>query len=368
MQKKIIALAVAGLVSGSAFAQSNVTISGLFDAGLTNFKVENFTASNNAAYNNNGTSQITFAATEDLGGGMKAGMLAETDLRGGGALANFQHYVWLGGNFGTVSLGQRTNFTTTTLVTMQPFGTAIGGGYSGGFNRLRGGGFGAGGVFASGATNSAPNLMDLADTRDVRPNGVIDYRSPSFSGLTFGLQYKPKNNGATESVAVNGANATTANLTGYTNIGLNYNNGPMNLSFANSKASNTAGILTGINEVKHNAIGGNYTFGAATVYAGWTSSKTNAAAAAVADSRSWNIALKYQVTGNVSLAGNVLRDNDKLAANQDSSLTALGADYDFSKRTNAYFRYTTGDFDKSAATGNGNGKFKTMTVGLKHVF
>ena len=34
MQKKLIALAVAGLVSAPAFAQSNVTIYGVADAGL----------------------------------------------------------------------------------------------------------------------------------------------------------------------------------------------------------------------------------------------------------------------------------------------------------------------------------------------
>ena len=33
MQKKIIALAVAGLVSGAAFAQSNVTVFGIMDIG-----------------------------------------------------------------------------------------------------------------------------------------------------------------------------------------------------------------------------------------------------------------------------------------------------------------------------------------------
>ena len=36
MQKKLIALAVAGLVSGAAFAQSNVTVYGIVDAGFVN--------------------------------------------------------------------------------------------------------------------------------------------------------------------------------------------------------------------------------------------------------------------------------------------------------------------------------------------
>lgn len=354
MQKKIIALAVAGLVSGSAFAQSNVTISGLFDAGVTNAKIEGSTTSNNATYNNAGTSQITFAATEDLGGGMKAGVLAESDLRGAGTVGGFQHYVWIGGNFGTVSLGQRTNFTTTAAVTMQPFGTATGGGYAAAFTRLRGGGFGATGVFSATTVAGQPNAA-ATDVRDVRANGVVDYRSPSFNGLTFGLQYKPTNNDSTETTVSNGQ----------TNIGVNYNNGPLNLSFANSKIENTGGVVSGTNEVKHNLFGGNYTFGAATVYAGITTSKTNAAAAVVADSRSYNLGLKYQVTGNIAVSANFLRDNDKLAANQDSSLNAIGADYAFSKRTSAYAVYTKGDYDKSNGAA---GDFRTYTVGLKHSF
>ena len=40
MQKKIIALAIAGLMSGAAFAQSNVTISGGFDNAVVTQKTE----------------------------------------------------------------------------------------------------------------------------------------------------------------------------------------------------------------------------------------------------------------------------------------------------------------------------------------
>lgn len=72
MQKKIIALAIAGLASTAAFAQTNVTIYGVADAGL--------------AWQNNGVGQDTvaflsgalagnrlgFKGTEDLGNGLKA--------------------------------------------------------------------------------------------------------------------------------------------------------------------------------------------------------------------------------------------------------------------------------------------------------
>ena len=358
MQKKIIALAVAGLMSGAAFAQTNVTISGLFDAGVANTKLEGNSASNNAAYNGSGTSQITFAATEDLGGGMKAGALLETDVRGAGSMANFQHYVWVGGNFGTISLGQRTNFSTTTAVTMQPFGTAPGGGYSTNFVRLRGGGFGAGGAFSSATAANMPN-SPTTDTRSVRANGVIDYRSPSFSGFTVGLQYMPTNNDATE----------TAVSRGETNLGLNYNMGPLNVSYAYDKISNTGNVVSGEADVKHNLLGANYNMGPATIYFGYTTSKAdNGAGVTTTNSRSWNVALKYAVTGNIDIMANILRDNDKLAANQDSTQNAIGADYKFSKRTAAYARYVNGDYDKSSATGNGLGKFRLMSVGLRHAF
>ncbi len=355
MQKKIIALAVAGLMSGAAFAQSNVTISGLFDAGVNWTKIEGSTQSMNAGYNNTGTSNLTFAATEDLGGGMKAGVLAETDLRGGGTLANFQHYVWMGANWGTLSLGQRTNFTTTTAVTIQPFGTAHGGGYATTFTRLRGGGFGAGGTFSAAITAAQPNVPGAGtDMRDVRPNGVVDYRSPSMSGFTVGLQYRPRNSDATE----------TAASAGQTNLGLNYNNGPMNLSYAYSNITNTTALAGGGNYVRHDLLGGNYSFGPATVYLGWTRSKTDAGAAVTADSRSWNIGLKYDVTSKIAIKANILRDDDKSVANVDSTLNAIGADYAFSKRTAAYVVWTGGDYNKAAATG----KYDLFSVGMRHSF
>ena len=40
MQKKLIALAVAGLVSGAAFAQTNVTVYGVVDVGYQYNKSE----------------------------------------------------------------------------------------------------------------------------------------------------------------------------------------------------------------------------------------------------------------------------------------------------------------------------------------
>jgi len=374
MQKKIIALAVAGLMSGAAFAQSNVTISGLLDMGYLNTSSEGLSSSANVAYNNTATSSLTIAAKEAIGGGMYSGVTLETDLRGpnagSGMLASFQRFVYLGKDgIGELSFGQRTNHVTTSAVTVQPFGTAMGGGYGGSFNRNRGGGFEATGAWS-------------ATGRDVRPDAAIHLRSATFSGVSFGLDYKPTNDSTAPAEAVPS--------TGYLGLGINYNNGPLNLTFANSKARNTtaaAAVITVVDanangvvdagettiattaaynsNVRNTILGGNYTFGAFTGYLGWTRSNadTSAAAGDEADSRSWNIGLKYTM-GNWAFLANVIKDDDKLAANVDRKLTGLGVDYSLSKRTAAYVRWVDQDNSSNAA----GGKLTQTAFGLRHSF
>ena len=74
MQKKLIALAVAGLASSAAFAQSNVTIYGLLQPSYDMMSVKGGTGTTTGdvtdmAYNN---SRIGFKGEEALGNGLKA--------------------------------------------------------------------------------------------------------------------------------------------------------------------------------------------------------------------------------------------------------------------------------------------------------
>ncbi|MEC5385904.1 porin [Uliginosibacterium sp. H3] len=91
MQKKLIALAVAGLMSGAAFAQTSVTIGGKFDAG---YQFKRTSKADTAAGGPNGgsttetlgdgaasTSRITVGAKETLSPGWEAGV--SLDLRFG---------------------------------------------------------------------------------------------------------------------------------------------------------------------------------------------------------------------------------------------------------------------------------------------
>jgi predicted porin len=359
MQKKIIALAVAGLMSGAAFAQTNVVISGLLDVGAFNakgtFTGTGFSASNNANYNGAGTSNIAFRATEDLGGGLKAGVFVESDIRGGATalLGSFQKFAFINGGFGELSLGQRTNFSTTTATTAQPFGTAMGGGYSTAFGRLQGFAYGATGALTASGTSATVN-----GNRDVRADGSIRYDSPNMQGFTAGLSYRFKNNGL--------AATETTPSAGHMNIGLNYGVGPMKVSYAYAKIGNTDLLSLTDYSTKHNLLGANYNFGPATVYAGYTTSKANTTAAAgnEFDSRSWNLGLKYAVAGNIDVLANYMKDNDKTATNADRKLLGLGMDYNFSKRTTAYVRYEAID----ANTNTVNGKVTTYGAGLRHSF
>ncbi len=121
MQKKIIALAIAGLASTAAFAQTNVTVYGIADAAFEQYNVTGGNgvevrggAQNSAEARNrlaSNASYIGFKGVEDLGNGLKAVFQFENELditgsttgnaRGNG-LANRDTFVGVAGGFGTV--------------------------------------------------------------------------------------------------------------------------------------------------------------------------------------------------------------------------------------------------------------------------
>lgn len=386
MQKKIIALAIAGL-SSAAFAQSNVTISGLVDLGYANTNTQ--TAANGKdtsqtwAGNGSSTSTIVFSGTEALGNGLSAGFFLASDFTAGAnqfttnagtsamsvnnpfanQMFNSQNYLTLNSaSWGSVKVGTINDASLSVSSASQPFGTAIGSGYSGSFARLNR--MGAVNVVNTTGVNTVAAVAAGAGARLVRVGNSAMYETPSFNGFSGSLLHVFKND--------NDQYATV----GQQELGLKYNNGPINVHYSYYKFDSGNNVAAGgfIGEtVKHNMLGGNYTFGPATVYAGWTSSKGNAAAGTTADARSWNIALKYAM-GNWALMANVLKVDDKMpvvaavSGDMDRNLTGLGLDYSMSKRTTAYVRYENGDNDKSSNTGSNTGAFTRWAAGVRHSF
>src|SRR5690606_39044941 len=100
---------VAGLVSAPAFAQSNVQIYGVVDAGVVSGKIGD-NKFNGVQSGLLSASRIGFRGTEDLGNGLKAKFTLEYGINvdnGGAPNAPRQSWVGLEGGFGFIGLGRQ---------------------------------------------------------------------------------------------------------------------------------------------------------------------------------------------------------------------------------------------------------------------
>lgn len=182
MQKKIIALAVAAMASGVAFAQSNVTVYGVVDLGQA--WVKSSGATNKALDRDQDTvgrldsnsSYIGFRGTEDLGNGLKAVFQYETgfDASNAGALGGGRDtFVGLTGGFGTLVMGNLTH-------PLRAMGAKV---------ELLPGAAGFGTMASATGTINHPALGEIKTGADDRASNAIAYVSPNFSGLTATVAY-----------------------------------------------------------------------------------------------------------------------------------------------------------------------------------
>jgi len=168
MQKKLIALAVAGLLSAPAFAQSNVTIYGTVDYGYTLQKRNiNHDVSSRQGVDSgiSKASRIGFKVVEDLGNGFKVVGVLENGLAGettGVGILNGtarQSYAGLAGPFGTVAFGRHYTPQHLFQSAVDPFG--------------------ANGI------GSSYNVL----TKDTRLDNLVAYISPNWGGFSFVAAY-----------------------------------------------------------------------------------------------------------------------------------------------------------------------------------
>ncbi len=155
MKKTLIALAVLA-ASGASFAQ--VSITGNYTYGYRTANTLGDTAGSSLADTAGlgiDTSLVTFTASEDIGGGLKAKAEMKIDGLSRAGVAGGDSMLSLAGGFGTVT-----------------FSTGRGSDY------LSGGTAGVGGVGLDGKVFSSLSASD-----------GISYTSPSFSGVTFGVSH-----------------------------------------------------------------------------------------------------------------------------------------------------------------------------------
>lgn len=379
MQKKVIALAVAGLVSGSAFAQSNVTIYGLVDVGVTYVTAD---GKNSGWAIDNGLlsgSRLGFKGQEDLGNGLKA-------------IFTLEYMLQPDANTGVGAIGPWTGSAsrqTYAGLSSDKWGTVVAG-------RLQGAGYNFtcafNGPFAGSAFDTIGKL-GLATTLSCgtggRHNDAVAYVSPNFSGFSFEYNHARVTEEATRGVAIAspavGANDMTDDNYA-NNFGLNYANGPLKIGGVYAAISrranngNTGAGYTGTdNDIDEWGLGASYDFGVAKIYGSWQNQDVDNTPAASGDKYSLGVTVPVLSKGAVSL-GYAKSSVD--VGNSDADAWALLFTYDLSKRTTLYTGYTALSNDGAAGRGivtattaiNGigqpmfGGDASVFAAGIRHSF
>ena len=353
MKKTLVALAA--LASVSAFAQSSVTIDGVVDAG---YQAINYKGTKTSGIEKNGTdtSQINIRVTQDLGSGLKANFRMENDISTAsnkyntgsaasvisnsntptgtqtgtqqssgtaGAFGNGELRVGLEGGFGRVDAGAVNFNGLGTILTGQPYGTNIGGGYGSV-------------LLVSGSNGTAPAAA-------VRDENSVKFTSPTFSGLNATLYKSNKQTSAITSAASAASGLTsqgsvysTTNFAyqrqGSQEIGLNYANGPLAVSFSNltqdwNGVAQANGGAAKAYKNKFNTLGANYTINAFKVFFINQTVKS--------DDATPTFDQKYHaLTGQYTVGAiDLFASSGKYTKNSNgktSDLTALGANYNLS--------------------------------------
>ncbi len=393
MQKKLIALAIAGL-SSAAFAQTNVTIYGVADASFDFIRLSGGSAAlsantpNFSRVSTNG-SRIGFKGTESLGNGLNAIFQFESDANfdsGGSLNTKRDSFVGLSGNFGKVLLGNLTGPTRALGEALDVNAGADGIGNNGAILGKLGGALangGAGVPIVGAATSRSVETSSLFDTR---AKNSIAYISPSFSGLQATALYMANEN-KTDAATLK------SNISAY-DLGANYTNGPVmvGMTYEHVSAKNDllgTGIIPGIGsdqKVKEFRVGGMYDFGVATVRALFARTKADASLGDVKQNV-WGLGGTYNVTANGKITGQYYRAKDlsgslvNNANNTGAKFYSLGYEHSLSKRTllKANYAYLKNDSRTSGAGGydfgrNGSGfagddlKVSGLQFGLRHAF
>ena len=397
MQKKIIALAVAGLVSGAAFAQSNVTIYGIADYGFGYESSKNASFSGIDAGQDSGN-RIGFRGEEALGNGLKVVFVHELGIDGDGADntgkgANFtrKSVIGLSGNFGLVTLGRQN---------------LPGDDYLGAMSADKD--YHANGILRGAAVKRVGGIMG-----DDRFNNMIKYESPNWNGFTTKVAYAfGENNGNKTDLNASdyhlNYNASNEQNSAF-GWGVEYNANNLVVGFVyETKLGQTNRDNTGNNDSRTKdtqefALGASYDFKVVKLGAGWVRSD-NKANGARADAYNINAKiptstqgrvilevaqskLKVKNWGGVILAANEFQDGDLEGFNRDTladgtsgfdgaktKAFSVGYEHDLSKRTMfysslSYMKNNENGLNKGfKGTGEPDHSTWGATVGLKHAF
>ena len=364
MQKKLIALAIAGLVSAPAFAQSNVTIYGVADAymGFGSHGDNDFAGVESGGLSG---SRLGFRGVEDLGNGLKGVFTVEQgfDISNGTGMGNAsrQAFVGLGGWCGTVSLGRQ---------------------YAPGYD------------FQYDVTASAPigpqsilsnqSGMTITPQNGARWDNSVAYNG-SFSGLKVRAIYGMGNNEDSYEVpTLAGTKLMDPSDDDRFGLGVEYANGPLKVGAVYHYLTDPAEIAGASDDQQEWLVGGSYNFGVLTLAGSYQEVEGLGNLKGV-DADLWQIGVLVPVgaAGNVHLAyGEVDFDINAMGVNESAKAKSytLAYTHALSKRTTAYAGWNRTDNDNgldlglvdyiqpAGATTYGGDESDLFFVGMRHTF
>ncbi|HEY6896665.1 MAG TPA: porin [Rhodocyclaceae bacterium] len=319
MKRKLIVLAVSGLISGASCAQSNVTVYGRIDYGFMNRGGGSGALADPGTKNEFGSgiqsgSRLGFKGMEDIGNGWKA--LFETE---------FQLNMDSADGTATTATNQFWNRHSYIALNNAGYGTFIGG-------RVDGPRYTYTGKYDPFAGGTVGNFASIA-VQQTRGDNAVAYISPSFGG-GFSVLAAYSNNLTGQEAANNAGDISLWALAGM------YDNGPISAVYDHEE-----GELDGLDgKLKVNVLGGSYDFGTIKLSGYWEKVKTEGALAGALpwDQKAYYIGLTAPVAGNGKIKFLWGKVDDKLNnAGADVALgtcrkIAVGFDYALSKRTNLY--------------------------------
>jgi len=358
MQKKLIALAVAGAFAAPTFAAtSNVDVYGVLTLSVDyiNTDTSNSSEDDKLTRVSSNSSRIGFKGSEDLGGGL-AGIWqieSQLDMDNGinniGVATNSTAPNWLGGT-GTLQSGNFSTALRNTFVGLKGgFGTALLGKHDTPYKLATG----KLDIFGDTAAdyNNIIGAFQAANVFDVRPGNVIAYITPTFSGLHGAIAYVAGNELG---------NDTSANGSAWSAMGM-YDNGPIFASLAYERHNDISATGSfGALDNRAWKLGLGYNFGNAKVGLIYEDMKLDPIGASNDVKRkAWYLNGQYTM-GNIDLkaAYGSAGDVKGIGGSPDSGAKtySVGADYNMSKRTKIYALYTKVNNDDNANYGLGMGQ------------
>ena len=404
MNKKLMAVAVAGAFAVPTLAVAQVTVSGKLGIQLTNVKISDFTAArtlaatpNSSTFVNDNASIIRIGAREDLGGGMEA--FGQYEIRPnldgstgtGTAGASNAGALPVGSATGVSFVGLRSSaYGTVRAGTMPTWGDGNGSGLSPETSQH---------YSTSGMTNyimiaGAP----LAFSSSRQPN-VIMYSMPAMGGLNVSAGWASNPLGVDDDLLRTATRKGQAwyFMPNYTLAGI----GKFGWAYADIKTETSAtaiydmkanklfwegrlaGVEVGLSYAKITAKAGNAATAAAAGILALTPGAT--AGTKIADVTKWWIPVRYKVGKNTFGFMYIKSGDDKAQlGDQGSKQTSLAYNYSFSNRTNAGISWVkvknaaASGYDITSMTGNGYGAggaslgsgedMNLIAVSLNHTF